>query len=545
MSKSICWSLILLLLAVAVIFLACENGGDDDDGGGDDDDTVGEEFEVLSVQPASGPVEGGTPVNVYGRGFEQGAKVYFGGELGVDTAFVLASELNTTTPPAPDDQAGFVAVRVENPDGEYAELENGFRYGEPGVTVDWCLLKYPETTSTTPGTPTESIYGQVFVEGCTETQGSPCGSITGQVGHGPAGADPSLDPSLFTWTDAAYNAGFAPVEGTDEYNNDEFMAQITEDTEGVYKYAYRFSGDGGGAWTYCDLGAGTEDGFSPSMMGELTVEQRTIGWCILQYPADTGTQPDVASEDIFGRVYVEGCTDGDAYCGGLTAQVGHGPDGVDPSAQPGDFTWTVAAYNDVHVEDDNDEYKAPITESDEGDYRFAYRFSSDAGDSWIYCDLTGSDDGFTADQMGWLHVWGQNIPIDWCNIQWPEETTTNAGTPTESIYGRVYVDGFTGTGSASGQITAELGYGPFGTDPSGNPGAFTWLATAFNISVGNDDEYQATITPPDAGTFSYVYRFSTNAGGIWTYCDFGDGTANGFSVDDLGTLNVNTTFVSW
>jgi len=537
------WMLIvaaLLIVAACVLVIACENGGGDDDDDDNDDNDDDDEFVILSVQPDNGPVEGGTNVAIFGRGFEEGATLFFGANEATNVEFVSATELAGTTPAATDEQPGLVTVKVVNPDEKYTELENGFRYGEPGVAIDWCVLKWPEATSTTPGTPTENIYGHVYVEGCTETPGSACGSVTGQVGHGPEGADPSVDSELFTWVDAAYNTDFAPEEGSEDINNDEYQAQITEDEAGVYRYAYRFSGDGGGTWTYCDLGAGSEDGFAPSSMGTLTVAARTIGWCNLQYPAETTTPPGTATDNINGLVYYEGCTDGANYCGGLTAQVGHGPQGTNPSTAPGDYTWTTASYNGDHVDDNNDEYQSQIVENDEGDYNFAYRFSADAGATWIYCDLDSSDNGVSTDQLGLLHVAEESIPIGWCNIQWPESTATTVGTPTENIYGRVYVEGYTGGGSASGQITAKLGWGPQGTDPATNPSAYTWLDVAFNTSVGNDDEYMAAITPGAAGTFNYVYRFSTNGGASWTYCDFGDGIANGYSVDDLGTLTVTS-----
>jgi len=530
----------VFLFVVATAVLSCEDNDDDDDDNDDNDDNDDDEFVVLSVQPASGPVEGGTNVVVLGRGFVEGATLYFGDAEGDDVEFTSATELSATTPPAPDDQAGFVTVKVENPDGEYAELENGFRYGEPGVSVDWCVLKYPESTTTAPNAPSEPIYGQVYVEGCTETAGSPCGSVTAQVGHGPAGADPSLDPSLFSWTDAEYNSAFAPEDGSEEANNDEYMAQITEDEEGTYKYAYRMSGDGGATWTYCDLDPGSEDGFSPSMMGTLTVAEvnYTIGWCILQYPSSTYADAGSASESIYGRVYVEGCTDGDAFCPGIMAEVGYGEPGDNPATDPGSFTWVTAGYNNEHVDDNNDEYLASITEGSQGYYAYAYRFSGDGGTSWTYCDLDGLDNGFATSQMGALGVGVPIVEIDWCILQYPAATTTNVGDPTEEIYGRVYVEGVTGMGSASDAIYAELGWGAAGADPTADPGVFDWLTADFNVSVSNDDEYQQTITPDSAGTFSYVYRFSGTGGVRWTYCDL-DGTDNGFATDQMGALTVN------
>ena len=90
--------------------------------------------------------------------------------------------------------------------------------------------------------------------------------ITAQLGYGPTSVDPSIDPDSFTWLDAEYNPG-AIYD-----NNDEYEAEIVESIGGVYAYAYRFSGDGGGSWLYCDWDPGTSDGFSVDQLGTLTVE---------------------------------------------------------------------------------------------------------------------------------------------------------------------------------------------------------------------------------------------------------------------------------
>ena len=538
-----------MLLALTTMTLVAGCGDDDDDDDNDDetDDDASDEFVVLSVQPANGPVAGGTAVVVYGRSFAEGCQLFFGDAEAIDVSYTSATELSATTPAAPSGGPGAVTVKVENPDGEFAELENGFLYGEPGVGVDWCGIKWPESTTTAPGVPSENIYGHVFIEGCTEEQGSACESLTAQVGHGPDGVDPSVDEGQFAWTDAAYNTEFYPAEGAEDYNNDEFMATITEDTEGVYKYAYRVSGDGGGTWTYCDLWLGSDDGFSPSSMGTLTVTevQYTIGYCALQYPPATTTPAGVPSENIFGRVYVEGCTDGDAFCGGILAQVGWGAPETNPSATPDDFSWTTASYNDAHIDDNNDEYQAQITESTEGSYKYAYRVSGDGGTTWTYCDLDGSENGFSTDQEGSLTVGEQTLSIGWCNLQHPPATNTTPGTPTENIFGRVYVEGCTDGDSQCGAVSGQVGWGPAGVDPSSNPGGFSWNAAAYNGDHfdDNNDEYQTTITENTEGDYKYAYRFSIDSGANWTYCDL-DGTDNGFSTDQEGSLTVGNAVLN-
>ena len=51
-------------------------------------------------------------------------------------------------------------------------------------------------------------------------------------------------------------------------------------------------------------------------------------------------------------------------------------------------------------------------------------------------------------------------------------------------------------------------------------------------------QYEGALTVQTPGTYSYTYRFSDDFGYNFIYGDFDPGTANGFSVNDLGTLTV-------
>jgi hypothetical protein len=138
----------------------------------------------------------------------------------------------------------------------------------------------------------------------------------------------------------------------------------------------------------------------------------------------------------------------------------------------------------------------------------------------------------------------QENPVDWGAVQWPFATTTLVGVATEYIYGRVYESGVTDPAGQGAGIAAELGYGPDGSDPDGNP-AWTWTAAAYHGDLDNDDEYRATITENTAGRYDYAYRFSY-LGSPWLYCDMRDpshptppgGSADGYSADDAGDLVV-------
>lgn len=263
------------------------------------------------------------------------------------------------------------------------------------VEVGWCNLQHPAHAGTVAGVPTEPVYGRVHVAGCTDGD-LRCHGLTVQLGHGDPATDPSASPDGFTWVEAAYNAGHVSDD------DDEYQARIVPEEDGTYAYVYRVSGDGGETWMYCDADGndGTAGGFSTGTMGELTVADLAIGWCNLQHPPHTTVEAGTATEPIYGRVYVAGCTDGAARCGGVLAGVGLGGTAEAPSS----FAWTEAAYNAGHISDDNDEYAGILTPEEAGTYEYAVRFSGDGGETWTYCDTSGSSDGYSSDDAGVLEA---------------------------------------------------------------------------------------------------------------------------------------------
>ncbi len=107
--------------------------------------------------------------------------------------------------------------------------------------------------------------------------------------------------------------------------------------------------------------------------------------------------------------------------------------------------------------------------------------------------------------------------IDWANLQWPLTISHTIGiTPTEDIYGQVYINGVTDLPGATPGLLAQVGYGPNESDPRGNAN-WTWFEAAFNTQAGNNDEFVATLLPEAIGEFDYVYRYSTNGAVSWVY----------------------------
>ena len=130
--------------------------------------------------------------------------------------------------------------------------------------------------------------------------------------------------------------------------------------------------------------------------------------------------------------------------------------------------------------------------------------------------------------------------LQFCNLQFPNATTTPIGAASETIYGRVYHAGLTEASGANPQIIAELGHGPLGTDPR-NSNAWIWQTAVYNVQVGNDDEYQGVLTKDRAGVYAYTFRFSIDGGLTHTYADSDGAGSNGgldFAPNSLGTLTV-------
>jgi hypothetical protein len=129
---------------------------------------------------------------------------------------------------------------------------------------------------------------------------------------------------------------------------------------------------------------------------------------------------------------------------------------------------------------------------------------------------------------------------DFCNVQFPTSLSLSASAPSGNVYGRVFETGVTDVAGAPAGVAAELGVGPANVNPTTQSG-YTYVPAAFNVQVGNDDEFVSTFTAPATpGDYRYVYRFSLD-GQSWTYCDLDGAGSNpslSFSVSQLPVLTV-------
>ena len=121
---------------------------------------------ISSISPDSGPLAGGTKINITGTGFISGAMVIITAEnaniAATNVTWVSATSMTATTPAG---TAGTHDVVVTNPDGQYAEI-TGFTYlNAPTVT------SISPTSGSTAGGGTITITGTNFVSGSAVTIG--------------------------------------------------------------------------------------------------------------------------------------------------------------------------------------------------------------------------------------------------------------------------------------------------------------------------------------------------------------------------------------
>ena len=119
----------------------------------------------------------------------------------------------------------------------------------------------------------------------------------------------------------------------------------------------------------------------------------------------------------------------------------------------------------------------------------------------------------------WVNETNNALELDFVNLQFPVTFSGTALTSSPVIYGRVYETNVTEAAGPSAIVSAEVGYGPNGSDPRLDPN-WLWFPAAFNVQVGNDDEYQGLFTlPAYDGNYRYTFRFSLDGGNTLTAGD--------------------------
>lgn len=486
---------------------------------------------VTTVFPSSGPLAGGTDVSITGANFEDGVRVFFGTVEGENVTWVTKGRLTARTPPG--SVAGPVDVKVQNADGQSDTLLGGFTYEAPTQkTISNAVLNNAATQSIASANATEAVnvIAEVTVPLVTDGAGAGAG-VKAQVGYGAANADPASS-SAFTWVDAAYSGDTGSAQESDQYSGSVSLPVPTDSSVVTYSLAARFSVDDGVSWVVADRD-GSSNGATNAQLAKVTVSKPMIDWCKLGGVATGVEALDLRTNQsgaaVYGQVYQANVTTSAGEKSAISAQLGYGAAGTDPST----WTWVNAAFN--ADKGNNDEYQATLTNPGVGTYKYAYRVALNNG-PWKYCDGNGSDDGFSEANAGTLTV--TSVQVDRCNLQYPANLVSTIGSTTPTIYGRVKAVGVTDASGAPSGLSAEVGYGSAGTQPD----AWTsWTSAAFNIDVdATTDEFKASFATPAAGSYRYAYRFKIGAGGTWTYCDLDGSDVGGYTEAQAGKLDVPT-----
>jgi len=385
----------------------------------------------------------------------------------------------------------------------------GYTVGTPHIT--WANLQFPASGAITTGD-AFNVYGQAYIAGLTGNATAAAG-LQAWVGYSTSDTDPS---GWSNWIPAAFNGPAG--------SNDEFVADLGTvlASAGTWYYATRFqyNTDAYVYGGYSDTGGGYWDG-TTNTSGVLTVTDPVpdpdFDWVNLQFPGSATIEPG-QNLDIFAQAYINGLTGPAGPAAGVTAWIGYSTANSNPS------TWThwfVSSYNGASG--NNDEFVTNLGQfiTSEGTYYYASRFQRDNG-SYFYGGFSETGGGFwdgTSNVSGVLTV--QSAPpvvINWANVQFPGSGSISAGDNFD-VYAQAYIEGITGTGSASSGLEAWIGV----SDVNGNPAAFTqWFPASFSAASGNNDEFVAEVGSALAeGAWYYASRFRYN-NGAFVYGGFSD-----------------------
>lgn len=125
----------------------------------------------------------------------------------------------------------------------------------------------------------------------------------------------------------------------------------------------------------------------------------------------------------------------------------------------------------------------------------------------------------------------------WANLQFPSRLRTLEGEPSDPVYGQLWLPGVTEEPGATSGWSAEVLVGPLGTHPHAHGECWQRVVAAYNVDVGNNDEYTAPLRVDAPGLFSYMMRYSQGADQPALLGDL-DGLNDGSSADRAGVLEV-------
>lgn len=281
---------------------------------------------------------------------------------------------------------------------------NTVRVNAPeAMKIDWCRVQHPQTLTVKQGETSEAVYGQLYVNGCTDGA-MKCDAVMAQAGYGRT--DQAVD--TWTWVNAVYN------EHATTTNNDEYAATFNIGRDVVdmtYGLLYRFSLDNGQTWTLCDFDE--DPGFDVANAAQLTVK---LGDPVAGEPFVRGTDFSCgidrqfatiptnkdAETDFFGQIWMPGCTDNGKCPKVVGAHLHYIQSAMSHEPILTSTKWTVldASHNDAYLGASNDEYMVK-QKLPKGHYAYAWSFDlkhdpSDAAEKAqrVFCFVDWQEYGF-------------------------------------------------------------------------------------------------------------------------------------------------------
>ncbi|MBK8134532.1 MAG: Ig-like domain-containing protein [Chloroflexi bacterium] len=129
------------------------------------------------------------------------------------------------------------------------------------------------------------------------------------------------------------------------------------------------------------------------------------------------------------------------------------------------------------------------------------------------------------------------------NVQYPSflNHTISTESPTDNVYAQLYIGGVTDvqTTPVAG-VSAQLGFGPVGSNPIVDDSDWVWTAMAPNPSydfTANRDEFQGAMLPGAVGAFVYTVRYSADGGVSWYFAtDYSEGSEDSVNCPDTDTV---------
>ncbi|GAC1320463.1 MAG: alpha-amylase family glycosyl hydrolase [Chloroflexota bacterium] len=129
------------------------------------------------------------------------------------------------------------------------------------------------------------------------------------------------------------------------------------------------------------------------------------------------------------------------------------------------------------------------------------------------------------------------FPIGYAVLQYPKTISQVITATATTVYGQVYVAGFTDAGGDPAAIQAQVAFGPHSSDPA----TWDWQPMTYNTGHTGDNnyEYQGSVRADAPGSYDYLVRFSDDGGRTWAYGDR-DGYVppNNPGTDDPGIMTV-------